>query len=151
MKKISIIISIFALAGLLSLQSCDKDTGADGFDFSNSLPPYVALSSTAGRTISQDTTISFSFVMRTGLQQAVTVTYNVSGAVNLMNQTAVIDRNKTSVAVNVKFPDNLVVPPATSTTATLTLVKAVTADGKELTIGQKNTPATEKVTIKINP
>ena len=90
--------------------------------------------------------------MRTALQQAVTVYYDVTGGgVNLTNQTIIIDRDKTSAVATVAIPNNVIVPPATSATATLTLVKATKADGVLLTIGSKNDPATQKVTINITP
>lgn len=70
------------------------------------------------------------------------------GGVNLVNQTTVIDRDKTSIAATVNIPV-VIVPPATTATAMLTLVKAVADDGTLLTIGSKNNPATQKVTINI--
>jgi hypothetical protein len=146
MKKI--FFAIFILA--VFLQSCDKHTSlGDNYDLSNTLPPYVALSSTAAKTVKQGASTTVTFQLRTALQQKVTVTYNVTGAVNLSNQTAVIDRDKTSVVATSNIPANTIVAPATTATATLTLVKAVTESGTELTIGSKNTPATQKVTINI--
>jgi ABC-type proline/glycine betaine transport system ATPase subunit len=149
MKKIFLALSVVAL---FSLSSCDKkDSPGDNWDLSNSLPPYVALSSTAAKTIHQGTSTTVTFQMRTAMQQTVTVTYDVTGAVNLANQTVVFDREKISVNATVNIPNNVIVPPATTATATLTLTKAVTADGKMLTIGSKNTPATQKVTLNIIP
>ncbi len=147
MKKIFLYISVIALLGT---QSCDKySSPGDEYDFSNSLPPYVALSSTAAKTVKQGTSTTFTFQLRTSLQQATTVTYDVTGGgVNLTNQTAIIDRDKTSVVATVNIPV-VIVAPATTATAILTLVKATTADGKLLTVGAKNTPATQKVTINI--
>ncbi|HEX7903279.1 MAG TPA: hypothetical protein VF487_05330, partial [Chitinophagaceae bacterium] len=75
--------------------------------------------------------------------------YDVTGGgVNLTNQTAVIDRDKTSVAATVNIPV-VIVAPATTATATLTVVKAVADDGSLLTIGSKNNPTTQKVTLNI--
>lgn len=146
MKKILIILSLFTIG----LQACNKDEAAiAGLDFSNSLPPYVELASTASKTVKQGASVSVTFQMRTALQQAVTVTYNVTGDVNLANQTAIIDRNKLTSTATVNIPANVIAAPATTATATLTLAKAVAADGTILTIGQKNTPATQKVIINI--
>ena len=146
MKKI--FFALFILAAVF--QSCDKHTSlGDNYDLSNTLPPYVALSSTASKTVAQGASTSVTFQLRTALQQKVTVTYSVTGAVNLPNQTVVIDREKTSVVVPINIPANTIVAPATTATATLTLVKAVKEDGTELTIGSKNNPATQKVTINI--
>lgn len=87
--------------------------------------------------------------MRTALQKAVTVTYSVAGDVSMPNQTVTIDRDKTSATATVSIPANIITTPGTTKTATLTLDKAVTADGTNLTIGQNNIASKQKVTIKI--
>lgn len=147
MKKIFLYISVL---GLLGIVSCEKDASpGDNYDFSTSLPPYVTLSSTAAKTVKQGTSTTVTFQMRTAMQQKVTVYYDVTGGgVNLLNQTAVIDRDKTSIVATVNIPV-VIVAPATTATATLTLVKAVADDGTLLTIGSKNTPATQKLTLNI--
>jgi len=113
------------------------------------LPPYVTISNLAERTVYQDTTLNFTFQMRTSLQQPVTVTYEVTGALNMPNQTVVIDRDKTSAVAPVTIPGNIITTPGTTATATLKLLKAVTADGKSLTIGQNNDPGKQMVAINI--
>jgi len=131
MKKTFLYISVL---GLLGIVSCEKDASpGDNYDFSTSLPAYVALSSTAAKTVKQGTSTTVTFQMRTAMQQKATVYYDVTGGgVNLLNQTAVIDRDKTSIVAT-----------------TLTLVKAVADDGTLLTIGSKNTPTTQKLTLNI--
>lgn len=80
------------------------------------------------------------------MQQPVTVYYEVTGGgVNLTNQTAVIDRNKLNTVATIKIPAGIIVAP--NTTATLTHIKALTAGGAQLTLGQKNTPATQKLLL----
>lgn len=149
MKKILFFFSLLALG---ILPSCEKsDSPGDNYNLSNTLPAYVTLSSTAAKTVRQGNSTTFTFQMRTAMQQAVTVYYDVTGAVNLTNQTVVIDRDKLSAVATVNIPANTIVAPATSATAVLTVKKAVAADGTLLTIGQKNTPATQKVTINITP
>ncbi len=147
MKKIPVILSIL----ILCLQACNKDkAGTAGFDFSNSISPYVELASTSAKTVKQGSSATVTFQMRTGFQQAVTVYYDVTGGgVNLTNQTAVIERNKLNTAATINIPAGVIPASGTTATATLTLVKAVTASGTQLTIGQKNTPATQKVTLNI--
>lgn len=147
MKKIFSLIPAFVL---LSISSCDKeDSPADNYDLTNSLPAYVTLSSTAAKTVKQGNSTTFIFQMRTAMQQAVTVYYDVTGGgVNQTGQTVMITRDNISATATVNIP-NVIVPPATSATATLTLVKAVTADGELLTIGSRNNPETQKVTINI--
>jgi hypothetical protein len=146
MKKLLIAFTII----ISGLQACNKDDAAtEGFDFNSTLPPYVELSSMAAKTVKQGASTTITFQMRSAMQQAVTVTYNVTGAVNLTNQTAVIDRNKLTVAVPIAIPNNIIVAPATTATATLSIIKATTASGTELTVGQKNIPGNQKVTINI--
>lgn len=147
MKKI--FFAIFILAVLI--QSCGKhESPGDNYDLTNSLPPYVALSSTSAKTVKQGASTTFTFQLRTALQQKVTVYYDVTGGgVNLTNQTVVIDREKTSAVATVNIPANVIVAPATSATATLTVVKAMADNGMLLTLGSKNNPTTQKVTINI--
>lgn len=146
MKKIFILGLIFTFY----LQACDKHVSSgDNYDLSVSLPPYVALSSTAAKTVRQGTSTTFTFQMRTAMQQKVTVYYDVTGGgVNLTNQTVIIDRDKTSIVATVNIP-TVIVAPSTTATATLTLVKAIAENGTLLTIGSKNNPTTQKVTINI--
>lgn len=148
MKKIFLSVAVIATA---LIQSCSqKDSPGDNYDLSNSLPPYVALSSTAAKTVKQGMSTTFTFQLRTALQQTVTVYYDITGGgVNLTNQTVVIDRDKISAVATVNIPANVIVPPATTATAMLTLVKAVAADGTMLTLGSKNDPSSQKVTINI--
>lgn len=138
MKKILMAILILSAC----FQACDKTSPGDNYEFSNALPPYVTISSLTPITVYQDTTLNVTFQMRTSLQQTVTITYNVAGAVNMPDQTVVINRDKTSAVAAVTIP-------GTTATATLTLVKAVTADGKSLTIGQNNVASAQNVTITI--
>ena len=120
-------------------------------DLGNTLQPYVELTSTAAKTVKQGTATTVAFRMRTGLQQKVTVHYDVTGAVNLPNQTLVLDKEALTGTATINVPANVIVAPATSATATVTLRKAVKEDGTELTIGAKNTPATQTVTLNIVP
>lgn len=144
MRKITSIVLISIL-----FISCKKDYQGDNFDFSDSLPPYVALSSTADKTVQQGTSTTVTFQMRSALEQEVTVYYDVKGGgVDLSNQTAVINVEKTTTVATITIP-MVIVPPATEATATLQLVKAVAADGTMLTIGSKNEPTSQKVTINI--
>lgn len=149
MKKIVVPL----LSSLLLFAACNKkDAGTAGLDFSNTVPPYVELTSTATKTVKQGSSVSIAFQMRQALQQKVTVYYDVTGGgVNLTNQTVTFDKEKTSATASVAIPANVIVPPATSATATFTVKKAVKEDGTELTLGSKNTPATQKLTINIVP
>lgn len=146
MKRILITILILSAA---CFQACDKTSPGDNYEFSNALPPYVTISSLAPITVYQDTTLNFTFQVRTSLQQTVTVTYDIAGAVNMPNQTVVINRDKTTAVAAVTIPGNIITTPGITATATLTLVKAVTADGKSLTIGQNNVASAQNVTITI--
>jgi len=142
-------IAIFILSAFLT--ACDKhESPGDNYNLSDTLPPYVALSSTAAKTVQQGSSTTVTFQTRTALQQKITVYYNVTGGgVNLTNQTVVIDRDKTSATATINIPNNVIVAPATTAKATLTLVKAVKEDGNLLTIGSKNNPETQKLDINI--
>lgn len=145
MKKL-----IFAILLLtFTLTACKKDYQGDTYNFDNSLPPYVTLNSLTAITVTQGTPAAFTFQMRTALQQPVTVTYSIMGAVSLPDQTVVIDRDKLNTVATVNIPGNVVTSAGDTATATLTLDKAVAADGTNLTIGQNNAASAQKVTILI--
>lgn len=146
MKKLIILLSLTAV---FFLQSCEKKGPGDNYDFSNSLPAYVALTSTAAKTIKEGASGTFTFTLRTSIQQTVKVTYKVEGALNLPNQTVTIARDALTSVATVAVPVGVIVAPATTATATLTLVSAATADGNALTIGSKNDASSQKVTINI--
>lgn len=142
----------FLLLSALVMQACIKDdVGMEKIDLTNTLQPYVEFNSTATKTVKQGSSASVTFQMRTGLQQKVTVYYDVTGAVNLPNQMLVLDKEKTTGTASIAIPANTITPPATSATATVTLKRAVKEDGTELTLGSKNTPETQKVTLSIVP
>ncbi len=148
MKKI---LYICLLMPLMVFQSCKKEySPGNNYDFSNSLPPYVAFNKTADVSVALDAdhttagAAAFTFITRTALQQAITVTYSVTGALTLSNQTAIIARNTTSIAISVPVPAN-----TAPGTAVITLTKAVAADGTVLTIGADNVAANQKANIVI--
>ncbi|MDR6786073.1 hypothetical protein ABIE26_004457 [Pedobacter africanus] len=146
MKKILVLLSLTAV---FFLQACEKKGPGDNYDFSNSLPPYVALSNTTAKTVKEGANATFTFQVKTSLQQTVTVTYKVEGAINSGTKTVVISRDALSADAVVAVPVGTIVAPATTATATLTLVSATKADGTAMTIGSKNDAATQKVTINI--
>lgn len=134
---------------LVAFQSCKKAySPGDNYDFSNSLPPYITIRTTA-LTVKQGATATFAFTLRTALQQPVTVVYSVSGAITLVNQTATIARDAVTGNGSFVVPANTIVAPATTATATVTLVSATTADGTKLTIGANNIAADQKFTLNI--
>jgi hypothetical protein len=148
MKKIIYICLLMPLV----FQSCKKAySPGDNYDFSNPLPPYVAFKSLAAVTVKQGASATVSFLIRTALQQAVTVTYSVSGAVTLTNQTVVIPRDAVTINASIPIPAGTIVAPATTATATVTLVKATAADGSTFTVGANNVAASQVVTLKITP
>src|SRR5687767_6311171 len=117
------------LSSAFLTQSCmDEDSPGMDYNIENSLPPYVTITSTAARTVVKGQPAVVAFSIRTGIQQEVTVTYSVTGGITLANQTVKIPRN--GLTVNASIPTT----GATGTTATLTLLSAKTADGKDLTI-----------------
>lgn len=147
MKKLLIYICL--LLPVVAFQSCKKEfSPGDNYDFSNPLPPYINIRTTA-LTVKQGNTATFAFTMRTAMQQTVTVVYSVSGAVTLANQTATIPKEAVTANGSFVVPANTIVPPATTATATVTLVSATAADGTKLTIGQNNVAANQKFTLNI--
>ena len=156
MKKLLIYICL--LMPLVAFQSCKKEfSPGDNYEVSNPLPPYVAFSSTAATNVALNAdratagSATIEFILRTALQQDVTVTYSVSGALTLANQTAVIKKNNTSTTtVTPAFSVKVNVPANTTPgTAVVTLNKAVAADGMELTIGANNVASSQKKNIVI--
>ncbi|NTS43648.1 hypothetical protein HRG84_22400 [Flavisolibacter sp. BT320] len=149
MKRISIILLLFTATLFVACEKDDANT--EGIDLSNTLEPYIEFTSTAAKTVKQGASTTVGLTMRTGLQQKVTVYYDVTGAVNLPNQTLVLDREALTGQATINIPANAIVAPATSATATVTLKKAVKDDGTELTLGAKNAPASQVVTLNIVP
>lgn len=149
MHKIFIVLSLL----ITGLVACNKeDAGTKGFDLSNTLPPYVTILTADSKkaiAVTEGTSTNVIFQVRTALQEAVTVTYNASGGgLNLTNQTALIDRNKLTGTTKINIPADAIVAPGTTAKCTVTLVKAVTASGRQLTIGQKNVQS-EAININI--
>ncbi|MFD2144539.1 hypothetical protein [Mucilaginibacter antarcticus] len=149
MKKL---IYICLLLPLVAFQSCKKAASpGDNYDFSNPLPPYAEFKALTGLSVklaaNQTTagTAKVTFITRTALQQDVTVTYSVTGAVNLANQTIVIPKDATTSA-----EASITIPAKTAPgTAVVTINKVVAADGTLLAIGKDNVAANQKVTITI--
>ena len=142
-------IFILLICSTIGLQGCDKNGPGDSYDLSNPIAPYVALSSTADIEVVQGDDAKVIFSVRTAFQQKVTVYYHVTGAIELADQTATIERNKTSVAIFIPTPADIITTPGTTEEAMVTLTKATTEGGRELTIGQRNDPETQHVNIVI--
>ncbi len=156
MKKI--IIYICLVLPVVAFQSCKKEfSPGDNYAVTDPLPPYVAFSSTAAVSVKLDAdhttpgSATIEFITRTALQQDITVTYSVTGAITLTNQTAVIKKNTTSTTtVTPAFSVKVPVPANTAPgTAVVTLVSAKAADGTALTIGANNVASAQKKNIVI--
>ncbi|MBW4890039.1 hypothetical protein KXQ82_09945 [Mucilaginibacter sp. HMF5004] len=145
MKKITLYI-LFALVTGIGFQSCKKASPGDNYDFSNSIPPYVTLTSKSVSVAAGTNTGNVNINVRDVLEQAVTITYNLSGIVTATNQTVVLPKETLSV-------NAVVTRPATGTTTgnvNLTIVKATKADGTAMTIGQDNVAANQVAVVKFN-
>jgi hypothetical protein len=157
MKKI--IIYICLLLPVVAFQSCKKEfSPGDNYGVTDPLPPYAAFSSTAAVNVALNAdrttpgSAAIEFILRTALQQDVTITYSVSGALTLTNQIAVIPKNSTSTTLPTTPPTpiRIVVPANTAPgTAVVTLTKAVAADGMVLALGANNVAASQKKNIVI--
>lgn len=135
---------IFSIILAFSLVSCDKENLADNYEITNTLPPYIELKSLSNINVRQGANATFGFQVRSGLQKNTTITYSITGVINSPNRTVVLNRNTLSVDVTLPIPASTPVG-----VATVTLISAVTADGKTLTIGPKNIPAEQKVNINV--
>lgn len=142
MKKIFYLL--FFIGVFAFLQSCDKEGPGDNYDFSNSVAPYVKITSKGARSAKASSTLNIALDMRNSIQEEVTVTYSVSGAVSIASATAKFAREARSLNAPV------VIPAGANGAATFTLLKAVTASGRDLRIGFNNAPEMEKVTINIS-
>ena len=157
MKKLLIYICL--ILPVVAFQSCKKEfSPGDNYDFSNPLAPYATFSSTAAVNVALNAdratagSAAIEFILRTAMQQNVTITYSVSGALTLTNQTAVIPKNTTTTTLPTTpaTPVRITVPANTAPgTAVVTLEKAVAADGTVLTIGANNVAASQKKNIVI--
>ncbi|MEP7259247.1 MAG: hypothetical protein ABI687_12680 [Flavitalea sp.] len=142
-------IFILLICSTIGFQACDKDGPGDSYDLSNPIAPYVALSSTADIEVVQGDDAKVIFSVRTAFQQKVTIYYHVTGAIDLADQSVTLERNKTSVSVFIPTPGDIITTPGTTEEAVVTLTKATTESGKDLTIGQLNNPEMQHVSIVI--
>ncbi len=136
------LIYIVALSMVTMLGACGKEELGREFDFSDSLPPYLIINKTPIRVVAGESA-SVRFTMRYGLSQPVTVTYNVSGAVQLTNQTAVFEKFVLNKDIEIAIPEDAEV----ASTAVVTLVDAVKEDGTKLTLGRYGDVSTERANI----
>ncbi len=137
------------LLPVVAFQSCKKEVSpGDNYGVTDPLPAYINIRTTA-LTVKQGATATFAFTLRTSFQQPVTVVYSVTGGVTLANQTATIPRDAVTANGSFVVPANTIVLPATTATATVTLISATTADGTKLTIGQNNIAANQKFTLNV--
>ena len=152
-KNMKKLLYICLLLPLVVFQSCKKAySPGDNYDFSNPLPPYVAFKSTATISVKLNAdhstagSATFAFITRTSLQQAITVTYTITGgALASAAKTAVIPRDAVTTP-------NIVIPVPAGTapgTSVVTLNKAVAADGTVLTIGPDNVAANQTAKIVV--
>lgn len=143
MKKIIVLVSLLSI---VMFQSCKKhESPGDNFDFSNSLPSYVAIKSLDDIEAAPGDEVTVDLQLRTSIQQKITVTYKVEGAVTITNGTVEIVKESKAGTVKFTIPANA----ATPSTATFTILKAQTEDGQALTIGQDANAAAQKVTVLI--
>lgn len=130
------------------IMGCDKEGPGDNYNFDNKVPPYVALSSTAEVNIEEGATAIIPLEVRTAIQEDLTITLSVSGAINA-DQTVVLSKGTMSVDAELPIPAGTVVPPATAATATVSLSRAISAGGIEFSIGRLNNPETQKKVLNI--
>ncbi|MBE8719455.1 hypothetical protein [Sphingobacterium pedocola] len=145
MKKVLIYL---CLMPLLVLVACDKEGLGDNYNFDNKVAPYVAFSSTAAVDAKEGATVVVPLTVRTAIQEELTITLSLSGAIN-REQTVVLPRGVLTVNSSITIPAGTIVSPATSATVTVALTKAVSSGGTEFTIGRLANPETQKKVLNI--
>lgn len=127
------------------LGSCGKEELGRDYDFSDAVEPYIVIAK-AGIDATPESTATVRFTMRTGLSKPVTVKYNVSGSVDLGDQTATFSRYATTKDVEIAIPAGTATPSET----VVKLVSATKEDGTPLVIGRYGVAEGEMVTITID-
>ena len=146
MKLIFKLLSLVLLS-VAVLSGCKKYE-EQTLDFSTTAPPYVALKTYTAKTVKQGANLTFVVLVRTALQQPVTITYAISGGLTLSG-TFTLPRNTLEGTVTVAIPAGTVPTGVENVSAILKLTAATTTGG-QITIGRTD-PTKEKFSIKINP
>ncbi len=118
------------------------------FDFSKSAPPYVELKTYDATTVVQGDTLSFSVVVRTAIQEPVTVAYKITGDFSLSG-TYILPKNTLEGTITVAIPPGTVPTGSSEVTGTLKLITATSANTK-ITVGRIS-PDSEKFTVTVTP
>lgn len=130
MKKL---IILFSMAVVIFMQSCEKKGPGDNYDFSNSLPAYVEISTKTALSVVQGNNATIAVRLKTAVQEDVIVNYSVSGAFSVTGSVTIPKNTLTANAV-VAVPAGVV--PASSATATAVFkITGATKGGNPLTIG----------------
>jgi hypothetical protein len=138
------LLTLLLISGIL-LGSCKKYE-EEKPDFSKSQPPYVTLKSTAAKTVKQGAALKFNVLVRTALQEDVTVSYDISGGFTKTG-TFIVPRNTTDAPISIDIPAGTVPSGGVSLSGTFKILSA-TRPGGSLTVGRID-PAKEKFTVKV--
>ena len=117
-------------------------------DFSTSAPAYIALKTYTAKTVVQGNALSFTVVVRTAIQELLTVTYQITGDFSLSG-TYTLPRNTLEGTVFVVIPAGTVPVGSSGVTGTLKLITATSANTK-ITVG-RITPDSEKFSVTVTP
>ena len=146
MKLIFKLLPVFVFSVVL-LSGCKKYE-EQAFDFSTSAPPYVALKTYTAKTVMEGSNLTFVVLVRTALQQPVTISYAITGGFTLAG-TYTLPRNTLEGTVTVAIPAGTIPTGATSVNGTLNLTAATTTGG-QITVGRID-PSNEKFSVTVNP
>ncbi|MBC7511465.1 MAG: hypothetical protein H7320_22375 [Ferruginibacter sp.] len=135
------------LFSILLFSGCKK-YNEQTFDFSTSAPPYVALKTYTAKTVVQGNMLSFILVVRTAIQEPVTVAYQITGNFTLSG-TYTLPRNTLEGTVSVVIPPGTVPVGSSAVTGTLKLITA-TSPNTKIIVG-RITPASEKFSVTVTP
>ncbi len=147
MKSIYKYFCLALLLPLLFFTGCKK-YDEQTFDFSPPVDPYLALKTYTAKTVIQGNTLSFIVVVRTAIQEPITVAYQISGNFSLSG-TYTLPRNTLEGTATVVIPAGTVPVGSSSITGTLKLITATSTNTK-ITVG-RITPDSEKFSVTVKP
>ncbi len=144
MKPIYKLLSIVLFSAVL-FSGCKK-YDEQNFEFSPAVSPYVALKTYASKTVTQGNSFTFIVLVRTAFQEPVTITYAISGGLNLTG-TFILPRNTLEGTVTVAIPAGSVPMGSSSVSGTLNLKTASKPSGP-ISVGRIS-PDTEKFYVTV--
>lgn len=136
------------MTACLLLQACDKKGPGDNYDFSNSLPPYVEITTKTNLSVVEGTTATIAVRLKTSVQENVVVSYSVTGAFTTTG-TVTIPRDALSADVTLAIPSSLV-PSGSATSTAVFKITGAKKGNTDLTIGALGVNSSEVRNIVVS-